>query len=70
MPDVVAWDDLNPIESALFVECKGPSEAVREAQEDAPDRLLAGVAELEVADHIPAAGEDVLLDAGRGLLCV
>ena len=36
----------------------------------APDQLLAGVAELEVADHIPAGGEDVLLDAGSGLLCV
>jgi hypothetical protein len=34
MPDVVAWDDLNPMKSALFVECKGPREAVLEAQED------------------------------------
>jgi hypothetical protein len=34
MPDVVAWNDLNPMKSALFVECKGPREAVLEAQED------------------------------------
>jgi hypothetical protein len=34
MPDVVAWDDLNALKSALFVECKGPPEAVLEAQED------------------------------------
>jgi hypothetical protein len=34
MPDVVAWDDSDPMKSALFVECKGPREAVLEAQED------------------------------------
>ncbi|PWU08553.1 MAG: hypothetical protein C5B50_29345 [Verrucomicrobia bacterium] len=34
MPDVVAWDDGNSIHSALFVECKGPKEGFREAQED------------------------------------
>ncbi len=34
MPDVVAWNDNEPLGSALFVECKGPREAVGEAQED------------------------------------
>lgn len=34
MPDVVAWNDAEPIRSALFVECKGPREKVAEAQED------------------------------------
>jgi len=34
MPDVVAWNDEEPLRSAIFVECKGPREAVSEAQED------------------------------------
>jgi hypothetical protein len=34
MPDVVAWDAAGPLESALFVECNGPTESVLEAQED------------------------------------
>ncbi len=34
MPDVVAWNDKDSLRSALFVECKGPTEAFREAQED------------------------------------
>lgn len=34
MPDVVAWNDHQPLESAFFIECKGPREAVGEAQED------------------------------------
>ena len=34
MPDVVAWNDEEPLRSAIFVECKGLREAVSEAQED------------------------------------
>ncbi len=34
IPDVVAWDPERPEESALFVECKGLTEGVREGQED------------------------------------
>src|SRR4051794_27388422 len=34
MPDVVAWSEQEPLRSAIFVECKGPREAVGEAQED------------------------------------
>jgi len=34
MPDVVAWNDEEPLRSALFVECKGLKEGVREVQED------------------------------------
>lgn len=34
MPDVVAWDPELGLESALFVECKGPNEKIKEAQED------------------------------------
>ncbi len=34
MPDVVAWNDEEPLRSALFVECKGLKEGFKEAQED------------------------------------
>jgi len=34
MPDVVAWNALEPRRSALFIECKGPREKIDEAQED------------------------------------
>jgi VRR-NUC domain len=34
MPDVVAWDDLDPLGSAIFIECKGPRETFKPAQED------------------------------------
>ncbi len=34
MPDVVAWDDPDPLGSAIFIECKGPREAFLPAQED------------------------------------
>ena len=34
MPDVVAWDDYNPLDSALFVECKGPKKTFGQNQED------------------------------------
>jgi hypothetical protein len=34
MPDVVAWNDNDPLESAIFVECKGRREPITEAQED------------------------------------
>jgi lactoylglutathione lyase len=34
MPDVVAWDDADPMHSALFVECKASKESLLEAQED------------------------------------
>ena len=34
MPDVVAWDDRDPLSSAIYVECKGPRETFKEAQED------------------------------------
>jgi hypothetical protein len=35
MPDVVAWDPaaVEPLRTALFVECKKPEENVRPAQE-------------------------------------
>jgi hypothetical protein len=33
IPDVVAWDLERPRESAVFVECKGPKEAIGENQE-------------------------------------
>jgi len=34
IPDVVAWNDDDPLESALLVECKGPKESFKEGQED------------------------------------
>ncbi|MBK5115812.1 MAG: VRR-NUC domain-containing protein [Thermoleophilia bacterium] len=34
MPDVIAWNDLEPLGSALFIECKGHRERFGEAQED------------------------------------
>src|SRR5215831_6387596 len=34
MPDVVAWNDEETLRSALFVECKGRKEGIKEAQED------------------------------------
>jgi hypothetical protein len=34
MPDVVAWDEREPLRSAIFVECKAPRESFKEAQED------------------------------------
>jgi hypothetical protein len=34
MPDVVAWAPDRELESVLFVECKGPKEKNKEAQED------------------------------------
>jgi VRR-NUC domain len=34
MPDVVAWNDVEPLASAVFVECKGLKEPFLEAQED------------------------------------
>ncbi len=34
MPDVVGWDDLDPLGSAIFIECKGPRETFKPAQED------------------------------------
>jgi VRR-NUC domain-containing protein len=34
MPDVVAWNQAEPLRSAIFVECKGPRETFGEAQED------------------------------------
>lgn len=33
-PDVVAWNPVDPLVSALFVECKGEGESVKESQED------------------------------------
>jgi hypothetical protein len=33
MPDVVAWDPHRELESVLFLECKGPKEKNKEAQE-------------------------------------
>ena len=34
MPDVVAWNDLDSLGSAVFIECKGRGESFKEAQED------------------------------------
>lgn len=34
IPDVVAWNDHDPERSALFIECKGPTEPFKEGQED------------------------------------
>ena len=34
IPDVVAWNDRDPRESALLVECKGAMESFKEGQED------------------------------------
>ena len=34
IPDVVAWNDNDPLGSALLVECKGPKESFKEGQED------------------------------------
>ena len=30
----MAWNQNDPFASAIFVECKGPSESISEAQED------------------------------------
>jgi hypothetical protein len=34
IPDVVAWNDEDPVDSAIFVECKGRKESFKESQED------------------------------------
>jgi hypothetical protein len=34
IPDVVAWNESDPLVSALLVECKGPKESFKEGQED------------------------------------
>jgi hypothetical protein len=34
MPDVVAWDDLDPLGSVILIECKGLRETFKPAQED------------------------------------
>jgi hypothetical protein len=34
IPDVVAWDSDQGLESLLFIECKGPKEKNKEAQEE------------------------------------
>jgi hypothetical protein len=34
IPDVVAWNDDEPVRSALLVECKGAKESFKEGQED------------------------------------
>jgi hypothetical protein len=34
MPDVVAWSELEPIASAIFIECKGRGDSFKEARED------------------------------------
>ena len=34
IPDVIAWNGQGSLSSALFVECKGPKETFKEAQED------------------------------------
>lgn len=41
IPDVVAWNDDQPIESAIFVECKGRNESFKESQEDWLQQALA-----------------------------
>lgn len=33
IPDVVAWNDINPIASAIFIECKGEKESIKPGQE-------------------------------------
>lgn len=45
IPDVVAWNDSNSLVSALFAECKGPSEGIKEVQED----WVAAAVELDIA---------------------
>ncbi|MGI8538721.1 MAG: VRR-NUC domain-containing protein, partial [Rubrobacteraceae bacterium] len=34
IPDVAAWDDDRPLETIVFIECKGPKEDIKEGQED------------------------------------
>lgn len=34
IPDVIAWNNVDCVASALLVECKGPNEDPREGQED------------------------------------
>jgi hypothetical protein len=34
MPDVVAWSDTDPLQSAIFIECKGRTETFGGTQED------------------------------------
>ncbi len=34
IPDVAAWDPDRPLETLVFVECKGPKEDIKEGQED------------------------------------
>ncbi|MBA2344646.1 MAG: VRR-NUC domain-containing protein [Rubrobacter sp.] len=34
IPDVAAWDPDRPLETVIFVECKGPREDIKEGQED------------------------------------
>jgi VRR-NUC domain len=50
MPDVVGWNDHESLYSALFVECKGPTEAFAEAQEDwVWGALVSGVSLSQIA---------------------
>jgi hypothetical protein len=34
MPDVIGWNQAAALETALFVECKGPKERIRQCQKD------------------------------------
>ena len=33
-PDVIAWDEVEPLSTAIFVECKGATEPFKQSQED------------------------------------
>jgi VRR-NUC domain len=52
MPDVVAWNDHDPLRSAIFIECKGRGEPFRETQEDwvwAACRAGVGITQIAVS---------------------
>ena len=34
IPDVVGWNNEDSLASAIFVECKGPNEGIKDDQED------------------------------------
>lgn len=57
MPDVVAWDLDQGLESVLFAERKGPKENIKEAQEDwVAAKIEEGVPESSFATVIRVVG--------------
>ena len=67
MPDVVAWNDHDPVASAIFIECKAPGETFLEAQEDwAWAALRVGVRSDQIAVSLRTAATSAAKSARTG----